>query len=81
MQHISDYLLADSLRRLIPGQLQAVGAQGRGLEPSGGFGQLGPLADGEAGAGLVGAGAVLGDALVDGLVLGRDAGNGERPVG
>lgn len=69
VQDVSDNLLADVLRWLLPGQLQAAGAEGRGLQAGRGLGQLGPLANGEAGAGLVGAGAVFRDALIDGLVL------------
>lgn len=81
VQDVSYNLLADALRRLLPGQLQAAGAEGRGLEPGGGLRQLRPLADGEAGAGLVGASAVLCDALIDGLVLRGDTGDGESPAG
>lgn len=81
VQDVSDDGLAAALRRLVPGQLEAAGAEGRGPEPGGGLRQLGPLADGETGAGLVGAGAVLSDALVDGLVLWNDPGDGERPGG
>ena len=81
VQDVSYDLLADRLCGLFPGQLQAAGAQGQSLEAGGGLGQLGPLADGEAGAGLVGAGAVLCDALIDGLVLGGDTGDGQSPAG
>lgn len=81
MQDISYNLLADMRCRLFPGQLQSAGAEGRGPEAGGGLGQLGPLADGEAGTGLVGAGTVLCDALIDGLVLGGDTGDGKSPAG
>lgn len=81
VQHIADDLLADVLRRLVPGQLEAAGAEGCGPEASGGLGQLRPLADGETSTGLVGAGAIFSDALIDGLVLGGDASDGERPAG
>lgn len=50
------------------------------MQAGGGLGQLGALNDGEAGAGLVGAGAVLCNALVDGLVLGSDLGDGQSPA-
>lgn len=79
MQNVSDDLLV-GVGRLFPGQLQAAGAEGRGLEAGGGLGQLGSLADGEAGAGLVGAGTVLSDALIYGLVLGGDPGDGQSPA-
>lgn len=81
VHHVTDDLLADILCWLIPGQLQAAGAERRPPEPGGGLGQLGPLANGEAGAGLVGAGAVLCDALIDGLVLRGDPGDGQSPAG
>lgn len=81
VQDVSYDLLADLLCGLFPGQLQTAGAQGQSLEAGGGLGQLGPLADGEAGAGLVGAGAVLCDALIDGLVLWGDTGDGQSPAG
>ena len=80
MQYISDNLPADVLWGLVPGQLQAAGAEGPGLEAGGGLWQFGPLADGEAGAGLVCTGAVLSNALIDGLILGRDPGDGECPA-
>lgn len=69
MKDVSDDLLAGLRFWSVPGELQAGGAQGRRSEPGGGLGKLGPLDDGEPGAGLVGTGAVLGDALVDGLVF------------
>lgn len=81
MQDVSYDLLADVILWLLPGQLQATGAEGQGLEPVGGLGQLGPLTDGEAGAGLVGAGTVLCDALIDGLVLWGDTSDDECPAG
>lgn len=81
MQDVSYNLLAGVFCWLFPGQLQAAGAEGHGPEADGGFGQLGPQADGEAGAGLVGASAVLCDALIDGLVLGGDTGYGESAAG
>lgn len=81
VQDVSYDLLAAVLCRLIPGQLQAAGAEGGGLEARGGLRQFGPLADGESGAGLVGAGAVLCDALIDGLVLQRDTSDGKSPAG
>lgn len=81
MQDVSYNLLADVILWLLPGQLQATGAEGQGLEPVRGLGQLGPLIDGEAGAGLVGAGAVLCNALIDGLVLSGDTSDGKCPTG
>ncbi len=81
MQDVSYDLLADVLCRLFPGQLQAAGAEGHGLEASGRLRQLRSMADSEAGAGLVGAGTVLCNALIDGLVLWGDTSDGESPAG
>lgn len=81
VQDVSYNLLADVILWLLPGQLQATGAEGQGLEPVRGLGQLRPLTDGEAGAGLVGAGTVLCDALIDGLVLSGDTSDGKCPAG
>lgn len=81
VHHIANDLLADVLGRLFPGQLQAAGAQRHRPQTGRSLGQFGPLAEGQPSAGLVGAGAVLGDALVDGLVLGRDARDSQRPAG
>lgn len=84
VQDISDDVLADVIRRLLPHQLQTAEAQGHGLEAGGGsgqLGQLGPLADGQTAAGLVGASNVLGDTLVYGLVFRGDVSDGEFPAG
>lgn len=80
MQDISDDLLAHMLRWLVPGELQTAGTKRHHLKPGGGLGQLGPLADGEAGTGLVGASTVFSNALIDGLVLWGDTRDGERPA-
>lgn len=80
MQDVSYNLLADMFCRLVPDQLQAAGAQGRGPEAGRGLRQLGPLADGEAGTGLVGACTVLCNALINGLILWGDTGDGESPA-
>lgn len=77
MKDVSYDLLADELRRLVPGQLEAAGAESCGPEAGGGLRQLGPLAEGQTSAGLVGAGAVLCDTLIDGLVLRGDTSDGK----
>lgn len=81
MQDVSNNLLAGVCGRLVPGQLEAAGAEGRELEPSRGVWKISALTEGEARAGLVGASAVLCDALVDGLVLRGDVGDGKCPAG
>lgn len=80
VQHVANDLLADVLCRLVPGQLDAAGAEAFGLEAGGGLGQFWSLDDGETSAGLVGASTVFCDALIDGLVLGGNASDGESPV-
>lgn len=81
VQDVSDDVLAGASCWLLPGQLQAAGAEGRDLEALRGLREIRSWAKGQAGAGLVGARAVLRDALVDGLVLRADVGDGECPVG
>lgn len=81
VQHVSNDVAADVLVWGVPGQVQGAGAERCGPETSGGLGQVGSLADGEPGAGLVGAGTVLSDALINGLILRSDAGDGEGPGG
>lgn len=81
MQDVSNNLLAGVCCRLVPGKLEAAGAEGRKLEPCRGLWKLRALTDGEASAGLVGASAVLRDALVDGLILRGDVGDGKCPAG
>lgn len=81
MQDVSNNLLAGVCCRLVPGKLEAAGAEGRKLEPCRGLWKIRPLTEGEASAGLVGASTVLCDALVDGLVLRGDVGDGKRPAG
>ena len=65
---------------MVPAQLQAGGGEGRGLEVCRGLWQQGGLRDGQAGRGLVGACAVLSDALVDGFIFGLDLRYGQGPV-
>ena len=80
MQHVADDVLC-VLLRLLPGHLDGAGRQRLGPHLCGGPGEpVGPQ-HGEAGAGLRGAGAVLGDALVDGVVLLADAVDGQRAAG
>ena len=63
MQHVADDVLC-VLLRFLPGHLDGAGRQRLGPHHCGGPGEpVGPQ-HGEAGAGLRGAGAVLGDALV-----------------
>lgn len=81
MQDVSDDVAAGVSGRLVPGQLEAAGAEGGDLQACGRLWKVRPRAEGEAGAGLVGAGAVLCDALVDGLVLWADVGDGQSPAG
>lgn len=72
MQHVADDVLS-VLVGLLPGHPHCGGRQGFGLDVGGLARQpVGPEHS-EAGAGLRGAGAVLSDALVDGLVLLADA--------
>ena len=79
MQHVADDVLR-VLLRLLPGHLDGAGRQRLGPHLGGGAGQpVGPE-HGEAGAGLRGARAVLGDALVDGVVVLADAVDGQRAV-
>ena len=80
MQHVADDVLCVVLR-LLPGHLDGAGRQRLGPHHCGGPGEpVGPQ-HGEAGAGLRGAGAVLGDALVDGVIVLADAVDGQRAAG
>lgn len=81
MQDVSNNLLAGVCCRLVPGKLEAAGAEGRKLEPCRGLWKIRPLTDGEARAGLVGTSTVLCNALVDGLILRGDVGDSKRPAG
>lgn len=83
MEHVTDDIQG-VLVGLLPGHLDGGGRQRLGLHASGHAGQpVGPE-DREAGAGLRGAGAVLRNTLVDGLVLladavyGQSAGEGQE---
>ena len=79
MQHVADDVLC-VLLRLLPGHLDGAGRQRLGPHLCGGPGEpVGPQ-HGEAGAGLRGAGAVLGDALEELLPLscGRELRGRER---
>lgn len=80
MEHITDDLLG-VLVGLPPGHPDGGGRQRLGPHLRGHAGQAVGPEDGEAGAGLRGAGAVLGDALVDGLVVLADAVYGQRAGG
>lgn len=69
VQHISDDAVSGVGGRFLPGDLQSAGGKGRGPEPLRGRREVLDLGHGQTSAGLVGPGAVLCDALVDGLVL------------
>lgn len=69
VQDISDDVVSDIGGWLSPCDLQGVGGQRAGCEALRGAGQVFRLGHGQTGAGLVGACAVLCDALVDGLIL------------
>lgn len=69
VQDISNDALSDVGERLAPCDLQGVGGQHAGCEALWSGGQVFSLGHSQTGAGLVGAGAVLGNALVDGLIL------------
>lgn len=72
MENITDDVLS-VLFGLPPGHLDGGGGEGLGLHVGGDTGQSVRPEHGEAGAGLCGAGSVLSNALVDGLVLLADA--------
>lgn len=72
VEHVTDDLLG-VLVGLPPEHLDGGGRQRLGLHLRGHAGQAVGPEDGQAGAGLRGAGAVLRDALVDGLVVLADA--------
>lgn len=69
VQDISDDAVGDVGRWFPPCDLQGVGGERAGSEALRGGGQVFSLGHGQTGAGLVGACTVLGDALVDGLIL------------
>lgn len=80
MEHVTDDLLG-VLIRLLPGHLDGGGRERLGLNASGHAGQAVGPEDRETGAGLRGAGAVLRNTLVDGLVVLADAVYGQRAGG
>lgn len=69
VQDVSDDAVSDVGGRLAPCDLQGVGGQDAGCEASGGGRQVFRLGNSQTGAGLVGPGTVLGNALIDGLIL------------
>lgn len=81
VQDITDDAFGDVGRRLIPCDLERDGGQRTGSEAFGGGGEVFALDHSQAGAGLVGPGAVLSDALIDGLVVWTDAGQSESAAG
>lgn len=80
VQHVADDALSDVAGRLVPADLQGVRGHGFGCEASRGIGQILTLRHGQAGTGLVGTGAVLGNALVDSLVVRADTGQSQSAV-
>lgn len=81
MEHIADDAVGDLYGRLDPGKLQGAGGEGGGREALGGVGQILGQGQGQTGASLVGAGHVLSDTLVDGLILRGDARHGQGAGG
>lgn len=69
VQNISDDVLRDLGQRFSPGDVDGVGGQSAGCETLWSGGEIFGLSYSQPGAGLVGAGAVLRNALVDGLVF------------
>lgn len=69
VQDVSNDAVGDFGRRLVPSDLQGVGGQGIGCEALGGSRQIFRMGHSQPGAGLIGAGAVFCDALVNGLIL------------
>lgn len=69
VQDVSDDVLSDLGGRLYPGDVDGVSGQGAGRQALRSSGEILGLSHSQPGAGLVGAGAVLRDALIDGLVL------------
>lgn len=80
VEHVADDVLS-VLVGLLPGHPHRGGRQGFGLDVGGLARQAVGPEHGEASAGLRGAGAVLRDALVDGLVILADAVYGECAAG
>lgn len=73
VQHVSNYAICDLGRWLRPGHLQRGTGERGGFETFRDIRQLFSQRDRQACASLVGASAVLGDTLVDSLVLRGDA--------
>lgn len=80
MEHITDDVLS-VLAGLLPGHLDGGGGQRLGMHAGRHAGQAVGPEDREAGAGLRGAGTVLRNALVDGLVVLANAVYGQRAGG
>lgn len=72
VQDVSDDVLGDLGGRLSPGDVDGVSGHGAGRQALRSSGEILGLSHGQSGAGLVGAGAVLRDALIDGFVLRGD---------
>lgn len=69
VQDVSDDVLSDLGGRLCPGDVDGVGGHGAGRQALRSSGEVLGLSHRQPSAGLVGTGAVLRNALVDGLVL------------
>lgn len=80
MQNVSDDVLRDLGRRFSPGHVDGVGGQSAGRQTLWSSREIFGLSHSQPGAGLVGAGAVLRDALVDGLVLRGDPSQSQSAV-
>lgn len=78
VQHISNDAVRDLRGWLAPCDLQAAGGQSVGHETLGGSGQVFGMGHSQTSTGLVRACTVLRDALVDGFVVGADAGQRQR---
>lgn len=80
MEHVTDDVLS-VLAGLLPGHLDGGGGQRLGMHAGRHAGQAVGPEDREAGAGVLVAGCVLSNALVDGLVVLADAIYGQRAGG
>lgn len=80
VQDVANDTFSDIGGRLSPCDLQGVGGQSTGCEALGGSGQIFSLGHSQTGTSLVGAGTVLSNALVDGLILRADTGQSQSTV-
>lgn len=78
VEHVADDAIGDLYGWLGPGKLQGGVGEGGGAQALRRVRQVFSQWHGQAGTGLVGTGAVLSDALVDGFIFWGDAGYSER---